>query len=217
MRQTVRPDGQHEQQTIAFEVPGQECDEVPGPAIDPVQVLEDQQGRRRPRRGRRAVPGRVRTGSPGRGPSARRTAASRPAVPADTTGPIPGRSRPISSRAGPRTDAMRSGGRSRRNVRNASVSGAYGRPSSARSRQPPTRTSRAVVLATRRRTPRSAVSCRCPPRRRPRRSPAHPRPRAPAPLAVPRAPTPRPTSSGLETSVTIARVYARTVRLRYDG
>ena len=140
VRQPVGPDRQHQQQAVALEIAGEERDEVACPAVDPVQVLEDEHRRRLGSRGRPAGRGRARTGSPGRGPIARRrpVRARRPG--AGAIGPMPGSSRPISSRAGPSTDAMRSGGRSRRKVRNASVSGAYGRPSSARSRQPPTST-----------------------------------------------------------------------------
>ena len=45
VRQSVGPDGQHEQQAVSFEVAGQEGHEVARPPIDPVQVLEDQQRR----------------------------------------------------------------------------------------------------------------------------------------------------------------------------
>ena len=42
----VGPDGEHEHQTLTVEVAGEERHEVAGGAVDPVEVLEDQDDRR---------------------------------------------------------------------------------------------------------------------------------------------------------------------------
>ena len=147
-----------------------------------------------------------------------RASEASPRVPsaAGAIGPMPGSKRPISSRAGPSTDAIRSGGRSRRKARNASVNGAYGRPSSARSRQPPTSTR---MPSPRARTANSSMSRVLPIPASPATTTIPGSPSAARASAARRAPSSgsRPTSSGLETRLAIARVYARPVRMRYPS
>ncbi len=142
-RDLLATDRQDQQQPLAIEIAGEERDEVACRAVGPVKILEDEHGRAiggeageqlqdeaeqpclvEPAAGVRSLGG------------ARRCQRRAPSV-VPARAPTPGRSRAISARAGPRIASTVAAGRSRRKPRSASVSGAYGRPSSPRSRQPP--------------------------------------------------------------------------------
>ena len=123
--EVVGPDGEHEEQALTVEVAGKERHEVAGRAVDPVEVLEDQhdggvRGKVAEEPEQQAEQARLaKAAADVRRLVAASAAAAvalrltpRPAPRA--VWPMPGNSRPISSRAGPRISSMRSGGRSRR-------------------------------------------------------------------------------------------------------